>query len=75
MPTIEKFTHNEKAKLKQLIHNVLQSTKLSNTLTDVIVEQRKKLKLEEAVIDKYEAEIKLKIRNVEMKNKLGAHLM
>ena len=75
MPTIEKLTHNEKAKLKQLIHNVLNSTKLDNTMTEMIVEQRKKLKLEEAVIDKYEAEIKLKIRNIEMKNKLGAHLM
>ena len=75
MPTIEKLTHREKAKLKQLIHNVLHSTKLDNTMTEIIVEQRRKLKLEEAVINKYEAEVKLKIRNIEMKNKLGAYLM
>jgi len=65
MPTIEKLTHNEKAKLKQLIHNVLQSTKLSNTLTEVIVEQRKKLNLGEDVINKYKIDIKLRIRNIE----------
>ena len=75
MPITEKLTHNEKAKLKQLIHNVLNSTKLDNTITEVIIEQRKKLKLEEAVIDKYGVEIKLKIRDVEMKSKLGAYLM
>ena len=75
MPTIEKLTHNEKAKLKQLIHNVLNSTKLDNTIAEIIIEQRKKLKLEESVIDKYQVEIKLKIRDTEMKNKLGAHLM
>ena len=75
MPTIEKLTHREKAKLKQLIHNVLHSTKLDNTMTEIIIEQRKKLKLEEAVINKYEAEVKLKIRNIEMKSKLGAYLM
>lgn len=75
MPTIDKLTHNEKAKLKQLIHNVLHSTKLDNTIAEVIIEQRKKLKLEEAVINKFEAEIKLKIRDIKMKNKLGAHLM
>ena len=75
MPTIEKLTHREKAKLKQLIHNVLHSTKLDNTLTEIIIEQRKKLKLEEAVINKYEAEVKLKIREIEMKSKLGAYLM
>ena len=75
MPTIEKLTHREKAKLKQLIHNVLHSTKLENTLTEIIIEQRKKLKLEEAVINKYEAEVKLKIREIEMKSRLGAYLM
>ena len=75
MPTIEKLTNQEKAKLKQLIHNVLHSTKLDNTVTEIIIEQRKSLKLEEAVINKYEAEIKLKIRDIEMKNKIGAHLM
>ena len=75
MPAIEKLTHQEKAKLKQLIHNVLQSTKLDSIITDVILEQRNKLNLEESVIDKYEIEIKLKIRDIEMKNNLGAHLM
>ena len=75
MPTIEKFTHNEKAKLKQLIHNALNSTKLDNTITEVIIEQRKKLKLEEAIINKYKVEIKLKIRDIEMKNKLEVHLL
>ena len=75
MPTIEKLTHREKAKLKQLIHNVLHSTKLDNTMTEIIIEQRKKLKLEEAVINKYEAEVKLKIRDIKMKSKLGAYLM
>ena len=75
MPTIEKLTHLEKAKLKQLIHNVLHSTKLDNTMTEIIIEQRKKLKLEEAVINKYEAEVKLNIRDIKMKSKLGAYLM
>ena len=75
MPIIEKLTHQEKAKLKQLIHNVLQSTKLDNIITDIILEQRNKLNLEESVIDKYEIEIKLKIRDIEMKNNMGAHLM
>ncbi len=75
MPTIEKLTHSEKANLKQLIHNVLHSTKLENTITEIIIEQRKKLKLEEAVVNKYDVEIKLKIRDIEMKNKSGAHLM
>ena len=75
MPTIEKLTHREKAKLKQLIHNVIHSTKLDNTITEIVIEQRKKLNLEESVINKYEAEIKLKIRDIEMKNKLGAYLM
>lgn len=75
MPTIEKLTHSEKAKLKQLIHNVLHSTKLDNTITEIIIEQRKKLKLEEAVVNKYDIEIKLKIRDIEMKNKSGAYLM
>ena len=75
MPAIEKLTHREKAKLKQLIHNVIHSTKLDNTITEIVIEQRKKLNLEESVINKYEAEIKLKIRDIEMKNKLGAYLM
>ncbi|GEM_PF-2943729 len=75
MPTIEKLTHKDKAKLKQLIHNVLNSTKLDHTITEIIIGQREKLKLKEAVIDRYEAEFKLKIRDVEMKNKLGAYLM
>ena len=75
MPTIEKLTNKEKAKLKQLIHNVLQSTKLSNTLTEVIVGQRKKLNLEEAIVNRYKVEIKLKIRDIEMKNKQDVHLM
>ena len=75
MPIIEKLTHREKQKLKQLIHNVLHSTKLDNTITEIIIEQRKKLNLEEAIINKYEVEMKLKIRNIEMKNKLGAYLM
>ncbi len=75
MPITEKLTHNEKAKLRQLIHNVLNSTKLGHTITEIIIEQRKRLKLEEAVVNKYEVEIKLNIRDIEMKNKLGAHLM
>ena len=75
MPTIEKLTHREKAKLKQLIHNVIHSTKLDNTITAIVIERRKKLNLEESVINKYEAESKLKIRDIEMKNKLGAYLM
>ena len=75
MPTIEKLTYNEKAKLKQLIHNVLNSSRLDNTIAEIIIEQRKNLKLEEDITKYYEIEIKLKIRGTEMKNKLGAHLM
>ena len=75
MTTIEKLNHQEKANLKQLIHNVLHSTKLDNTITDIILKQRKKLNLESDVIKEYEVEIKLKIRDIEMKNNLGAHLM
>ena len=75
MPIIEKLTHRETASLKQLIHNVLHSTKLDNVITDIILEQRKKLNLEESVVDKYEIEMKLKVRDIEMKNNLGAHLM
>ena len=75
MPTIEKLTYQEKAKLRQLIHNILHSTKLDNTLTEGIIEQRKKLNLEEGVINKYKIEIKLNIRDIEMKNKQEVHLM
>ena len=39
MPNIEKLTHSEKAKLNRLIHNVLNSTKLDNTMTEMIMNE------------------------------------
>ena len=57
MPTIEKLTHREKAKLKQLIHNLLNSTKIDNRIAEIGIEQRKKLNLVESVINDYKAEI------------------
>ena len=75
MTTMEKLTHQKKADLKQLIHNVLHSTRLNNTITEIIIEQMKKLNLESDIIKEYEIVMKLKIRDIEMKNNLGVHLM
>ena len=64
MAIIEKLTHKEKGKLKLLIHNVLESTELNNTLCNLIIQQRNSLKLESDVTNKFDADIKLKIRDI-----------
>ena len=75
MNIIEHLTHNEKGKMKLLIHNVLESTELYITISNLINKQRKRLKLEPEVVNKFNVKMELEIRNNQYKKKSETYLM